>query len=217
MGLRIPATTYLMRTAGETLVAESFEELAELTELALDHDDDPSTWRVRDRGTQQLRQLEDYEFQALMCLVGGRMAAAARATAAGGALPSGLRPDSPDPPGAGHGAGLAAASQSFDTTSPTGRAMLGMLAVFAELQRSEIRERTRHALAAKKRRGEAISRTPYGLRRAGKSYEPNPATWPIVAHILEQRAGGATCQAIAAALNADTVPARDEQRNEKWR
>jgi len=49
-----------------------------------------------------------------------------------------------------HGAGLAAASQSFDTTSPTGRAMLGMLAVFAELQRAEIRERTRHALAAKK-------------------------------------------------------------------
>jgi len=105
-----------------------------------------------------------------------------------------------------HGAGLTAASQTFDTTSPTGRAMLGMLAVFAELQRSEIRERTRHALAAKKRRGEAVSRTPYGLRRAGKSYEPNPATWPIVARILEQRAGGATCQAIAAALNADAVP-----------
>lgn len=105
-----------------------------------------------------------------------------------------------------HGAGLAAASQSFDTTSPTGRAMLGMLAVFAELQRAEIRERTRHALAAKKRRGEAVSRTPYGLRRAGKGYEPDPATWPVVARVLEQRAGGASCQAIAAALNDAQVP-----------
>src|SRR4051794_40886447 len=36
----------------------------------------------------------------------------------------------------GHGAGLMAASQNFDTTSPAGRAMLGMLAVFAELQRA---------------------------------------------------------------------------------
>lgn len=104
-----------------------------------------------------------------------------------------------------HGAGLAAASQSFDTTSATGRAMLGMLAVFAELQRAEIRERTRHALAAKKRRGEAISRTPYGLRRAGKGYETDPASWPVVARILTQRAGGASCEAIAAGLNADAV------------
>lgn len=105
-----------------------------------------------------------------------------------------------------HGAGLAAASQAFDTTSPTGRAMLGMLAVFAELQRAEIRERTRHALAAKKRRGEAVSRTPLGLRRAGKGYEPDPATWPTVARVLTERAAGASCEAIAAGLNADGVP-----------
>lgn len=57
------------------------------------------------------------------------------------------------------GAGLAAASRSFDTTTPTGRAMLGMLAVFAELQRAEIRERTRCALAGKAARGEATGRT----------------------------------------------------------
>jgi len=57
-----------------------------------------------------------------------------------------------------------------------------------------------------KRRGEAVSRTPYGLRRAGKGYEPDPATWPAVAQVLEQRATGASCQAIATALNDATVP-----------
>ena len=47
------------------------------------------------------------------------------------------------------GAGLAAASQPFDSTSASGRALLGMLAVFSELQRAEIRNRTKQALAAK--------------------------------------------------------------------
>lgn len=104
------------------------------------------------------------------------------------------------------GAGLAAASQSFDTTTPTGRAMLGMLAVFAELQRSEIRERTRAALSAKRDRGEAVGRTPFGLVREGAGYVRDPATWPTVARILSDRSEGASCQAIADALNAERVP-----------
>lgn len=33
-------------------------------------------------------------------------------------------------------------SESFDTSTPTGRAMLGIMAVFAELERSQIKERT---------------------------------------------------------------------------
>jgi site-specific DNA recombinase len=103
------------------------------------------------------------------------------------------------------GAGLTAASQSFDTTTPAGRAMLGMLAVFAELQRAEIRERTRSALAAKKARGEAVGRAPFGLRREGAGYVRDQATWPIVARILSQRSSGASCQSIADTLNADGV------------
>lgn len=56
------------------------------------------------------------------------------------------------------GADLAAASQPFDTTTPVGRAMLGMLAVFAELSRAEIRERTRVALAERSAQGVAPRR-----------------------------------------------------------
>lgn len=105
-----------------------------------------------------------------------------------------------------HGAGLAAASQSFDTTTPTGRAMLGMLAVFAELQRAEIRERTRSALRAKRDRGEAVGRTPFGLVRSGTGYAADPESWPIVARILSERGDGRSCQRIADRLNAENVP-----------
>lgn len=105
-----------------------------------------------------------------------------------------------------HGAGLAAASQDFDTTSPMGRAMLGMLAVFAELQRAEIRERTKAKLRDKKRRGEAVGRAPFGLVRAGASYSPDAETWPTVLDILERRSSGESCQAIADYLNTERVP-----------
>lgn len=100
-----------------------------------------------------------------------------------------------------------AASQPFDTTTPAGRAMLGMLAVFAELQRAEIRERTRTALRAKKARGEATGgRAPFGLRGAGAGFERHPDEWPVVAGILRERAAGASCQVIADSLNGGDVP-----------
>jgi site-specific DNA recombinase len=121
-----------------------------------------------------------------------------------------------------HGAGFAAASQPFDTTSPAGRAMLGVLTVFAELQREEIRERTRVALKGKQARGEPVGRAPFGLRRATKRregeagrYERDPATWPIVERILSERAAGSSCQEIADRLNADAIPTATATRKEK--
>jgi site-specific DNA recombinase len=112
------------------------------------------------------------------------------------------------------GAGLMAASQDFDTTSPTGRAMLGMLAVFAELQRAEIRERTRVKLRAKAARGEAVSRPAFGLVRDGVGFKRDPATWPVVGRILAERAAGASCQAIADDLNRDGIGTPTAQRGE---
>lgn len=113
-----------------------------------------------------------------------------------------------------YGAGLMAASQDFDTTSPTGRAMLGMLAVFAELQRAEIRERTKAKLRAKRARGEAVSRPAFGLIREGAGFARDPATWPVLGRILSERSSGRSCQAIADALNADAVPTPTATRGE---
>lgn len=113
-----------------------------------------------------------------------------------------------------HGAGLMAASQDFDTTSPTGRAMLGMLAVFAELQRAEIRERTKAKLRAKRVRGEAVSRPAFGLVRAGAGFERDRESWPVLERILSERSAGRSCQSIADALNTDDVPTPTATRGE---
>ena len=52
---------------------------------------------------------------------------------------------------------LVAIAESFDMTSPYGRAMAQMASVFAELERAMIRERTRSAMSVKRKRGERIS------------------------------------------------------------
>lgn len=44
-------------------------------------------------------------------------------------------------------------NDSFDTSTPTGRAMFGMLAVFAEFERDIIQQRTKAGLEAAKKRG----------------------------------------------------------------
>ena len=93
--------------------------------------------------------------------------------------------------------------------------MLGMLAVFAELQRAEIRERTRMALGSKRSRGEAVGRTALGLVRDGAGFARDPETWSTVARILSERSGGASCQAIADGLNRDGVPTATASRPAK--
>lgn len=44
-------------------------------------------------------------------------------------------------------------NDSFDTTTPSGKAMFGLLAVFAEFERDIIRERTRAGLESARKRG----------------------------------------------------------------
>lgn len=44
-------------------------------------------------------------------------------------------------------------NDAFDTTTPTGKAMFGMLAVFAEFERDIIQQRTKAGLEAAKKRG----------------------------------------------------------------
>ena len=56
----------------------------------------------------------------------------------------------------GHGLPIASATESFDTTTPTGRAMLGMIATFAALEADMISERTKDALAEVKAQGTVL-------------------------------------------------------------
>ena len=56
----------------------------------------------------------------------------------------------------GYGLAVSSATEAFDTSTPTGRAMLGMIAVFAALESDMVSERTRDALAEVKAQGRKL-------------------------------------------------------------
>lgn len=62
------------------------------------------------------------------------------------------------------GVGLFLLKQGLDSDTPTGRAMLGMCSVFAELEREIIRERIHAGLARAKAQGKALGRKPVSSR-----------------------------------------------------
>lgn len=89
--------------------------------------------------------------------------------------------------------GLVALDLAIDTTSPSGAAMTQLLAVFAELERRLIGERTKIALAAKKANGATLGRP--------RMIDPG-----IVSRIRGEHEAGTSWSAIARRLNADAVP-----------
>ena len=54
--------------------------------------------------------------------------------------------------------GFVAVTQGIDTTTALGRLIFGQLALFAEFEREQIRERTRAGMAAAKKRGKHLGR-----------------------------------------------------------
>ncbi|MGI8750958.1 MAG: recombinase family protein [Acidimicrobiales bacterium] len=91
------------------------------------------------------------------------------------------------------GWGLVALDVAVDTTTPQGAAMAQVLAVFAELERRLIGERTKAALAVKRAQGVRLGR---------------PRTLPaeVAERILAAARAGTSWSAIARALDADRVP-----------
>lgn len=87
---------------------------------------------------------------------------------------------------------LVALDLQVDTTTPNGEAMAYVVAVFANLERRLISERTTAGLAEAARRGVRLGRPP-SLPDA------------VVDRIVAERRGGATLQAIADGLSAEGV------------
>jgi DNA invertase Pin-like site-specific DNA recombinase len=67
-------------------------------------------------------------------------------------------------------------NNGLDTTTPTGKAMFGMSAVFAELERSLIRERMLAGLERARRQGKRLGR-PKGPAR--RSRRPSAPAWGL--------------------------------------
>lgn len=61
-----------------------------------------------------------------------------------------------------HGADLYLHQQALDTTTPSGRALFGMMAVFAEFERAMIQERVNAGLARAKAEGKRLGRPTLG-------------------------------------------------------
>jgi DNA invertase Pin-like site-specific DNA recombinase len=91
------------------------------------------------------------------------------------------------------GWGLVALDAPVDTTTPQGAAMAQVLAVFAELERRLIGDRTKAALAVKRGQGVRLGR-------------PSTLSRGLVARIVAERSFGSTWTAIARGLNEDGVP-----------
>jgi DNA invertase Pin-like site-specific DNA recombinase len=89
--------------------------------------------------------------------------------------------------------GLVALDAPVDTTTPQGAAMAQVMAVFAELERRLIGERTKAALAIRRAQGVTLGR-------------PTVVSTGIVEGILSSRKSGETWLSIASRLNAAGTP-----------
>lgn len=97
---------------------------------------------------------------------------------------------------------LVSATEPFDTSTAVGRAMLGMLGVWAQLEADMTSQRTKDALAVVKASGKRLG--------APRAVDLSPELVMRVAKLREQ---GLTLRAIAAKLNDDGVPGA---RGGKW-
>jgi site-specific DNA recombinase len=106
------------------------------------------------------------------------------------------------------GVGFKSVTEPFDTTTPMGKAFLGILAVFSQLERDIITARIRDALRHKQTQGQHVGATPFGYARNGHGLQPIPEELVIVGEMRRLRAGGATLREIAAWLVEHRVPTR---------
>jgi DNA invertase Pin-like site-specific DNA recombinase len=90
---------------------------------------------------------------------------------------------------------------AIDTSTPAGEATASMMAVFSQLERRFISQRTREALAIKKTQGMRLGR-------------PSAVPSEVVRRIVDARVGGDSLRRIAASLAADGVPTA--QGGMKW-
>jgi DNA invertase Pin-like site-specific DNA recombinase len=109
--------------------------------------------------------------------------------------------------------GIVAIAQHLDLATPHGRAMAQVSAVFAELERELIAERTADALHELRRQGRAWNHAPFGWDAVGGRLVPNRAEQATLALVRELRNAGVTLRAIDMTLDAE---GRKTKRGGPW-
>jgi site-specific DNA recombinase len=106
------------------------------------------------------------------------------------------------------GADLVSLSERIDTTTASGRMVFRMLAVLAEFELDQAKERTCMVVAHKKANGEAYCGAPFGFEAIEGRLVQVQAEAAIVAEIQAARASGNTLQSIADTLNGRGIPTK---------
>jgi len=100
---------------------------------------------------------------------------------------------------------LHSVSEKVDTSSAAGRLVLNVLMSVAAWEREAIGERTSAALQAKKARGEALGKAPYGKRWEDGALVDDAEEMQTLNIIRDLRRSGLTFRALAAGLEARGV------------
>jgi putative DNA-invertase from lambdoid prophage Rac len=69
------------------------------------------------------------------------------------------------------GVGFVSLTEALDLTTPTGRAMAGLLSVFAEFEHEILRERIRAGIAEARLKGKHFGRPPTAAKKAGQIWK----------------------------------------------
>lgn len=113
--------------------------------------------------------------------------------------------------------GLYAVAEHLDLATPHGRAMAGISAVFGELERALIAQRTVEGLRQRREQGRPWNHAPFGWEVAGTDADrrliPLPSEQATLDRMRELRASGLSYAKVAAAL---TDEGRATKRGGKW-
>ena len=104
--------------------------------------------------------------------------------------------------------GLVSILDRLDLSTPQGRAMAGVAAVFGQLERELIGQRTAEALARLQTEGRPYGPTPFGFRRDGDLLVADEDQHRVITQVLELRASRCSFREIAAWLNGEGIPAK---------
>ena len=101
--------------------------------------------------------------------------------------------------------------QAVDTSSAMGRFFLTIMAGAAEMERNQIRERTRMAMAHKRSKHELVGAVPYGFRVAddGVALVEVSAEQDVIVEARSLRSAGLSLRAVAAELARKSLRARN--------
>lgn len=107
-----------------------------------------------------------------------------------------------------HRLAMVSIQEAFDTSTATGQLFYTLVAALSEWERGVVGERTREALAHKRRRGERAGAVPYGYDLAPDRQRVilNREQQAVLGLMQESRAKGESYALIADSLNAERVP-----------